>query len=261
MTTVLTPKQQKFCDEYLIDFNATKAALRAGYSGPTALSGQLMLFPKIKAYLSERTEQVQKKAQVTQEMVIAELMKVAFGNMGSFFGEDGKPKNMTEMTDDEKAALWNIRVSEKNGELTMTIKMHNKMAALDKLAKFTGLYEHKEPRKVEYVHLSKEQMDHLDAFDDESFKEKEEDEDDFEYDNDKKESESLDDIETREVSEKEIHVNAVRETELRCRREFENELAVIKQHYADMAEKRLVEEAKKIGVPSRKFVEMMRGHG
>jgi phage terminase small subunit len=54
MLTPLTPKQQRFCDEYLIDLNATKAALRAGYSGATALSGQLMLLPKIKHYLSDK---------------------------------------------------------------------------------------------------------------------------------------------------------------------------------------------------------------
>ena len=47
----LTIKQQLFCDEYLKDMNATRAALRAGYSAETAMNGSLMRKPKIKAHL------------------------------------------------------------------------------------------------------------------------------------------------------------------------------------------------------------------
>jgi phage terminase small subunit len=82
---ILTPKQQRFCDEYLVDLNATKAALRAGYSGATALNGKLMTIPKIRYYLQQRTEAATRKAQVNHEMILNELCKMAFGNMGNYF--------------------------------------------------------------------------------------------------------------------------------------------------------------------------------
>ena len=109
---VLTPKQQKFCDEYLIDLNATQAALRAGYSGSTALNGRLMTIPKIRYYLQQRTQEVTKKAQLTHEMVLSELTKIAFGNLVNYYRSDGTMKGMHELTPDEGAALWGLTVTE-----------------------------------------------------------------------------------------------------------------------------------------------------
>src|ERR1700709_306389 len=113
---VLTPKQQRFCDEYLRDLNATQAALRAGYSGSTALNGNLMAIPKIRYYLQQRTKHVVQKAQVDHAMLIKELCKIAFGNMRNYFRSDGSMKGMHELTDDEAAALWSITIGD--GEKT-----------------------------------------------------------------------------------------------------------------------------------------------
>ena len=90
----LTPKQQLFCDEYLIDMNATRAALRAGYSKNTALNGQLMQIPKIALYIKSRREETSRKLQIDHQMVLAELAKTAFANIGDYFGADGKLKPM-----------------------------------------------------------------------------------------------------------------------------------------------------------------------
>jgi hypothetical protein len=261
----LTPKQQLFCDEYLIDKNASRAALKAGYSRATALSGQLMRFPKIKAYLAERTEAIQQKVRVTQEMVIEELAKVAFADAADFFGADGKLKPMNEVSDKAKAGLWNLKISEKDGETTVTIRMHNKMAALGKLMSYFDYAPAPQP-EVKYVYLDKANMDAFDRFDDSSFdepKEEEEENDETEteaeaYENNAARPESQEEIENREVREKEIHAKAVRETEMRCKREFDNEVMALKRHYDELEEKRLKEEAKKVGVPSKLLVEMMK---
>ena len=260
----LTPKQQRFCDEYLISMNATHAALKAGYSNSTAMSGQLMLFPKIKAYLAERTEAIQKKVQVSQEMVIAELAKVAFADMSDFFGADGKVKPMNEVSDKAKAGLWNLKISEKDGETTVTIRMHNKMAALGKLMSYFDYAPAPQP-EVKYVYLDKDVMDAYDRFDDSSFNEPEEEEEEndetetkVDDENNAPHPESREEIEKREAREKEIRLKVVRETELRCKREFDNEVRALKQHYDDMEEKRLKEEAKKVGVPSKLLVGMMK---
>jgi hypothetical protein len=142
----LTPKQALFCDEYFKDFNATKAALRAGYSSETALSGYLMTLPKIKCHLQQRGAEAAEKAQVTHQMLLAELKTVGFARMSHFFGADGKPKAMQDVDEDTKAALLNYTVTEdKNGSTTIKIRMNNKLSALDKIAKHLKFYEAQYP--------------------------------------------------------------------------------------------------------------------
>ena len=165
----LTPKQQRFCDEYLIDMNATRAALRAGYTQATAMNGQLMEMPKIQAYLKERTAQAAQKLQVSHETLLGELMKVAFANMGDYFGDDGKIKPMQDIVDDKKSAIWSLKVSEGKYGTTVQLRLHNKLAALEKIAKHIKFYE-AEPKKPaeEAVYVDKEDLNEDDRFEDDS---------------------------------------------------------------------------------------------
>lgn len=122
--------------------NANAAALRAGYSKATASTGQLMREPKIAAYLEGRTKEVRQKLQVDHEAIVAELAKMAFANLGDYFGADGKLKPMNEMTRDEKAALWNLKVTDhKDGSSTVQLRLCSKLSAIEKLAKHTGFYK------------------------------------------------------------------------------------------------------------------------
>ena len=70
----LTAKQQTFCDEYLIDLNATQAAIRAGYSKKTAKSiGQENLTkPDIAEYIEQRLSDRVERTEVTADMVLTE---------------------------------------------------------------------------------------------------------------------------------------------------------------------------------------------
>lgn len=58
----LTAKQKRFCDEYLIDLNATQAAIRAGYSKKTAraIANENLTKPAIKEYINQRMEEKEK---------------------------------------------------------------------------------------------------------------------------------------------------------------------------------------------------------
>ena len=75
----LTPKQQRFVEEYLIDLNATQAAIRAGYSEKTAKSiGQENLTkPDIQKAIQEAQEILSNKTQLTVDMVVNGLLKEA----------------------------------------------------------------------------------------------------------------------------------------------------------------------------------------
>jgi phage terminase small subunit len=70
--TRLTPKQQLFCDEYLIDLNATQAAIRAGYSVKTSkqIGDENLSKPDIKAYLQKRMNDRQKRTEIIQDYVL-----------------------------------------------------------------------------------------------------------------------------------------------------------------------------------------------
>ena len=75
----LTPKQQRFVDEYLIDLNATQAAIRAGYSEKTAYSigDENLKKPEIKKAVEQAQQERQKRTLVTQDDVIRGLLTEA----------------------------------------------------------------------------------------------------------------------------------------------------------------------------------------
>ena len=75
----LTPKQQRFVEEYLIDLNATQAAIRSGYSERTAneQGSRLLANVSISEAIAEAQEKLSNKAQVTVEMVVQGLLSEA----------------------------------------------------------------------------------------------------------------------------------------------------------------------------------------
>jgi len=81
----LTAKQQRFCDEYLIDLNATQAAIRAGYSEQSArqMGTQNMSKPSIKNYIENRMEEKGKDLIADQDEVLRYLTSVLRGESQS----------------------------------------------------------------------------------------------------------------------------------------------------------------------------------
>ena len=78
----MTPKQQRFCDEYLIDLNATQAAIRSGYSKKTAnrIATENLSKPVIKAYIAERMAEKESELIADQDEVLKYLTSVLRGN-------------------------------------------------------------------------------------------------------------------------------------------------------------------------------------
>lgn len=79
----LTPKQQTFVDEYLVDLNATQAAIRAGYSKKTARSqGERMLTNvDVAAAIQKGFQERSERTQITAEKVLLELAVIAFADL------------------------------------------------------------------------------------------------------------------------------------------------------------------------------------
>jgi len=81
----LTAKQQRFCDEYLIDLNATQAAIRAGYSKKTArvIGQENLLKPAVKEYIQQRMDEKEKELIADQNEVLKYLTSVIRGQSRS----------------------------------------------------------------------------------------------------------------------------------------------------------------------------------
>lgn len=77
----MNAKQRKFCDEYLIDLNATQAAIRAGYSEKTArqVGQRLLTYVDISAYINEQLERIHNERTADAQEVIEYLTSVMRG--------------------------------------------------------------------------------------------------------------------------------------------------------------------------------------
>jgi len=150
----LTPKQQRFADEYLVDLNATQAAIRAGYSKKTAgqQGERLLRNVEIQEAVSKRQRKIQEKTEITQERVLAELSKLAFSNLADFFTvqPDGTAYvDLSELTREQAAALTEIQVdeyTEGRGEecrevKKVKIKVADKTKNLELIGKFLGMFK------------------------------------------------------------------------------------------------------------------------
>ena len=75
----MTDKQKMFCHEYMVDRNATQAAIRAGYSPKTAKSQGQRLLTKvdIKKCIDEHTEEQYERAGISADDVLNELVSIA----------------------------------------------------------------------------------------------------------------------------------------------------------------------------------------
>lgn len=161
----LTAKQQRFCDEYLIDLNATQAAIRAGYSERTAneQGSRLLANVSVQKYLQKRKTDRIERTEITQDMVLLELANIAFsnaadyaavvekeamaevdGNMIPLFDENGDPVKYrtvepvltADLTESQKRALSVI----KKGRDGFEIKPYDKIRALELLGKHLGMF-------------------------------------------------------------------------------------------------------------------------
>lgn len=146
----LTPKQKRFIDEYLIDLNATQAAIRAGYSNKTAYSiGQENLKkPEIQKVISQKQKEHSEKTGITIERVLKERARLAFFDPRKLFNSDGSPKSIHELDDDTAAVLAGIDVvnignDEMGAGQVLKIKLSDKTSSLTALERHLGMYNDK----------------------------------------------------------------------------------------------------------------------
>ena len=143
----LTPKQEKFCAEYMIDGNATEAYRRAGYPGKGAeVSGcQLLKNPKVEARLAELKAAYTERTFITRDRILQELARIAFFDPRKMYRPDGSMKLLSEMDDDTAACIAGLDVEELyegRGEDRTDIGRIKKVKLVDKVAALTLAMRH-----------------------------------------------------------------------------------------------------------------------
>ena len=155
----LTDRQEKFCNEYLIDLNATQAAIRSGYSKKTAqeIGSQNLSKVLIQERLKELKEQLKKDTDVTAEIVINEFRKIALSSIAHLHNSWISLVDFQDLTDDQKATIESIQtrtrtIMEPGTDHPIVIeevkiKLYDKQRALENLGKYLGLYEEDNKQK------------------------------------------------------------------------------------------------------------------
>ena len=156
----LTAKQSQFVQEYLVDLNATQAAIRAGYSAKTAEQQGFQLLQKtsVQKAVAEGRRQREERTAVSADRVLLEAARLALFDPRKLFNDDGSPKGIHELDDDTAAAVAGIEVLEQfegSGKERVFVgylkkyRIADKNAALEKLFKHHGLYERDNSQKTD----------------------------------------------------------------------------------------------------------------
>ena len=159
----LTNKQTRFCEEYIIDLNATQAAIRAGYSKKVAgaIGFENLRKPEIEEFISLLQKGKSEELNFSFNRVAQEIAKVAFGDVKNYFDDNGRLINVNELESQVSASIKAVTVfSEKTrleGEILIEesikkIESYDKLKALELLGKMFGHFskdnEQKKPDSV-----------------------------------------------------------------------------------------------------------------
>lgn len=151
----LTPKQRMFVKEYLIDLNATQAAVRAGYSEKTATaqSSRLLTNVNVSDAIQEAMRNRAERTEITADMVLRELGKIGFADIRKLFTETGILRPINELDDDTAACLSSVEITTRKvrggdddeTEEVSKVRMWDKRAALVDIGKHLGMFNERSP--------------------------------------------------------------------------------------------------------------------
>lgn len=159
----LTKKQRLFCEEYLIDLNATRSYMAAGYSvksdNAAGVEGhKLLRNPKIDLYLNQRMKEREKRTEITQDKVLKELAKIGFADIKDYleyktaktvvmYDEEGEPiidyRQIIDVIDSKDVDTSIIQEVSIGKDGTFKFKLYDKQKALVDIGKHLGMFVEK----------------------------------------------------------------------------------------------------------------------
>lgn len=160
----LSPKQQRFVQEYLVDLNGTQAAIRAGYSHKTAneQAARLLANVSVGKAVTEGKAKAADDSRVSAQRVIKELIRLSFFDSRKLFKDDGSLKQPNEWDDDTAAVISGVEVLEQyegSGEDRKFIGYLKKFRLWSKTDALKELVKRMEDRISRALGLSDDEID------------------------------------------------------------------------------------------------------
>lgn len=143
----LTEKQKRFVCEYLIDLNATQAAIRAGYSVKTAdqQGSRMLANVKVQQAISQAMAERSRRTGINQDRVVLELARMALVKMTDIVDSHGQIK--ADATDDDLACIESVKYkkseSDSGTSVEREVRIGSKLKALELLGKHLGMWNDK----------------------------------------------------------------------------------------------------------------------
>jgi phage terminase small subunit len=157
----MTDKQLKFCHEYIIDWNATRASIAAGYKEKNAriIGYQNLSKLYIKEYIDKIKNNIEENCNISKTKVILELKKLAFSSISNIYENWITRKEFNELTQDQKDCIQEIdtkivKTTEDDIPASIEyvkIKLYDKQKAIELIIKALG---YNEPEKLLYKDTS-----------------------------------------------------------------------------------------------------------
>jgi phage terminase small subunit len=146
----ITPRQERFCEEYVVDLNATQAAIRAGYaeSGAAVEASRFLRNPNIRDYIEELQTGRRRVREIRADRILNTLETIAYGDVSVFYGEDGELLPRSEWPEGAHLLVAGIEFQTvEKGEGMVThiakIKLVDRLKALNMLAQHKALLTQK----------------------------------------------------------------------------------------------------------------------
>ena len=156
----LTKKQKLFVEEYLIDLNATQAAIRAGYSPDTAyaIGSENLRKPEIRACIDKAMAERSKRTGINQDRVLLELAKIGFANIRDVVDPE-TAKILPGAKEEDLACIQSIKIKPNEWGTEREVKMYDKKAALVDIGRHLGMF--KDKVEVSGIEKEKSKLDDL----------------------------------------------------------------------------------------------------
>lgn len=135
----LNPKQAAFVREYLVDLNATQAAIRVGYSPKTAKvqGSRLLTNADIRAAVEAGKADSTQDAHATKDQILRELARIGFSDAGQILDSRGVCLSLNEMPEDIRRCISSVKFS---GDGGTEVKFWSKSHALELLGKYRSMW-------------------------------------------------------------------------------------------------------------------------
>ena len=156
----LTAKRQRVVEEYVVDLNATQAAIRAAFAASSAAveGARLLRNAKVGAEISRLQAERSERTQISADRVLAELARIAFSDMRRFmkWGANGIELIESEtLNDDDARCVAEVSRSADGG--SVKFKLHDKTAALERIGRHLGMFTEKLEHQLRFPEMAPEE--------------------------------------------------------------------------------------------------------